>query len=135
METVTTDINMASLLLVTAALLVAIMGSTLTIVTLMFRQSSRHETSIKSVNASVASLGTKVSVLETKVDALDGKVDALDGKFDVMGRDVSDSRERLARVEGHLMAPEGFRLSGPQPPAAVDAPPPEDPGPDQRQAG
>ena len=134
METVTTDINMASLLLVTAALLVAIMGSTLTIVTLMFRQSSRHETSIKSVNASVASLGTKVSVLETKVDALDGKVDALDGKFDVMGRDVSDTRERLARVEGHLMAPEGFTLRTTQPPAVVD-PPPEDPGPHQRQAG
>ncbi len=127
MDTSTLDFN-------TLTLLVAIVGSTLTIVTLMVRQSNRHEDGIKAVNTSVSALETTVIVLETKVTALDGKVTALDGKFDVMGRDVSDTRERLARMEGHLMAPEGFRLRGPQPPASVD-PSPEDPGPDQRQAG
>ena len=119
MDTSTLDFN-------TLTLLVAIMGSTLTIVTLMVRQSNRHEDGIKAVNTNVSALETTVIVLETKVTALDGKVTALDGKFDVMGRDVSDTRERLARMEGHLMAPEGFRLRGPQPPAAAD-PPPEDP--------
>ena len=119
----------------TLALLVAIMGSTLTIVTLMFRQSNRHEDGIRSVNDGVASLGARVAVLETKVDALDGKVTVLDGKVDGMGRDVSDSRERLARMEGHLMAPDGFRARGLQPPRAAVDPPPEDPGTDQRQAG
>ena len=118
----------------TLTLLVAIMGSTLTIGTLMVRQSNRHEDGIKSVNTNVAALETRVIVLETKVDTLDGKFGALDGKFDVMGRDVSDTRQRLARMEGHLMAPEGFRMRGSHPPAAAD-PPPEDPGPDQRQAG
>ena len=117
----------------TLTLLVAIMGSTLTIVTLMFRQSRRYEDCIKPANDSVASLGTRLIVLETKVDALDGKVTALGGKFDVMGRDVSDTREQLGRMAGHLMAPEGFRLRGAKPPVAVD-PSPEDPGTDQRQA-
>ena len=37
------------------------------------------------------------------------RIDALDTKFtnriDAMGGDVSDARERLARIEGHLTAP------------------------------
>ena len=45
MEAATTDLNAASLILATAAVLVAIMGSTLTIITLMFRQFNRHEDS------------------------------------------------------------------------------------------
>ena len=51
-----------------------------------------------------------------------------------MGSDVSDSRERLARIEGHLMAPEGFQMSGPHAPAP-DRPSPEGPDPDHRQTG
>ncbi len=100
MDTSTLDFNTLTLLV---TLLVAIMGSTLTIVSLMFRQFNRHEESIRALN-------TNVAVLDTKVDALDTKVTALEGKVDAMGRDVSDSRERLARVEGHLLAPEGFTL-------------------------
>ena len=95
MDTSTLDFSTLALLV---AIMGSTMGSTLTIVTLMFRQSNRHETSIKSVNDSVVSLGARVTVLDTKVDALDGKVIALDGKFDVMGRDVSNARERLARM-------------------------------------
>ena len=45
-----------------------------------------------------------------------------------MGRDVADTRERLARIEGHLMAPEGF---SPRPPS----PPPAEPAGGERQAG
>ena len=51
------------------------------------------------------SLTDKIEGLDTNVTALDGKVTALgtrvmslEGKFDVTGRDVSDIRERLARV-------------------------------------
>ena len=106
MDTTTLDFN-------TLILLVAIMGSTLTIVAMTVRQSNRHEDGFKSVNTSVAALETRVTALETKVDALDSKVDA-------MGHDVSDARERLARVEGHLMGPESFT---PQP----LHPPTEDP--------
>ena len=120
MDTRTLDFN-------TLTLLVAILGSTLTIVTLMFRQFNRHEDSIKA-------LSTTVAVLDTKVDALDTKVTAVEGKVDVMGRDVSDSRERLARVEGHLLAPGGFTLRHPGQRDAGE-PPSGDPAPDHREAG
>ena len=81
----------------------------------------------------------KIDALDTKVtdkiDALDTKVDALDGKFDVMGPDLSDTRERVARIEGHLMAPEGFRPRHRRLPHPADDPPAEDPNPDHRQTG
>ena len=67
-----------------------------------------------------------------------GQMNRLDDKFEkrfgVMGRDIPEIRESLARVEGFLMAPHGFTPSAPQPPATVD-PPPEEPGTGQRQAG
>ena len=113
MDTSTLDFN-------TLTLLVAIVGSTLTIVSLMFRQFNRHEDSIKA-------LSTNIAVLDTKVTALEGKID-------VMGRDVSDSRERLARVEGHLLAPQGFTLRHPGQRDAGE-PPSGDPAPDHREAG
>ena len=58
---------------------------------------------------------------------------SLEGKVDVMGRDVSDSRERLARVEGHLLAPAGFTLARPGQPEAGNLSP-EDPVADRREA-
>ena len=138
MDTTTLDFNTLTLLV---TLLAAIMGSTLTIVTLMFRQFNQLDTKIGNLDTRVAGLENTVTALDTKVDALngkgdalDGKVDALDAKFDRMGRDVSDARERLARIEGHLMAPEGFRMRGAHPPA-LDQPSTENPNPDHRQAG
>ena len=124
-----------------------ILGSSLMTIAVLLRRMNHLE----------AKLGSRLDVLgtkfETKIDLLDTKfetrIDLLDtkfetritgldtkfgGKLDAMGRDISDIRERLGRVEGHLMAPGGFRLRRPQPPAAVD-PPSEDPGTDQRQAG
>lgn len=115
-----------------------ILGSSLMTIAALLRQMNHLETKLESrlagLDTKFDALDTKFTVLDTKVDALDTKVAAVEGKFEVMGRDVSDIRERLARVEGHLMAPEGFRTRGPQPPAAID-PPSEDPGSDQRQAG
>ena len=118
----------------TLTLLVAIVGSTLTVVTLMFRQFSHLDKKLDKLDTGVTGLETKATALEVKFEGLDGKVTALDAKFDVMARDVSDTRERLARVEGHLMAPEGFTPRTLQPPPPVD-PPPEDSDPDHRQAG
>ena len=134
MDTSTLDFN-------TLTLLVAMIGSTLTIVTLMFRQSNRQEDAIKSLDGKVGILDTKFTVLDTQVTGLDtkvtgleGKVTGLEGKVDVMGRDVSDIRERLARVEGHLITAEGFRMRGLDPAPVIDSPP-EDPSADRRQAG
>ena len=131
MDTTTLDFNTLTLLV---TLLVAIMGSTLTIVTLMLRQFNQLDTKIGNLDTRVAGLENTVTALDTKGDALNGKVDALDAKFDRMGHDVSDARERLARIEGHLMAPEGFRMRDVHPPAP-DQPPTENPNPDHRQAG
>ena len=50
MDTSTLDFN-------TLTLLLAIVGSTLTIVTLMFRQSNRHDDNIKALGTEVAGLG------------------------------------------------------------------------------
>lgn len=58
---------------------------------------------------------------------VESRIDTLSDKFDVMGRDVSDARERPARIEGYLMGPKSF---SPRPPS----PPPTEPD-DERQAG
>ena len=78
----------------TITLMVTIAGSWLPLVGLIFFQFSR---------------------LDTKIDALDTKLDTkIDTKIDALGRDVTDVRERLARVEGHLMGP-GSLAPGPSP--------------------
>ena len=96
MDATAMDVNMASLLLATAAVLVAIVGSTLTIVTLIFRQSNRHEDSIRALDAKFAK------------------------EFKRVRRDIFGVAERLARVEGHLTAPQGFRPHRPQTPEGDD---------------
>ncbi len=124
-----------------------ILGSSLMTITVLLRQMNHLETKLE---ARISGLDTKftdrIDRLDTKftdkIDRLDtkftDKIDRLDTKFtdkiEVVGRDVSDSRERLARVEGYLTAPEGFRLRGSQPSAAAD-PPPENRDTDHRQAG
>ncbi|MYI54010.1 MAG: hypothetical protein F4110_08540 [Acidimicrobiaceae bacterium] len=94
MDTTTLDSN-------TITLMVTIAGSWLTLVGLIFFQFSRLDTKINA-------LDTK---FDTKIDALDTKIDT---KIDALGRDVTDVRERLARVEGHLMGP-GSLAPGPSP--------------------
>ena len=94
-------------------IVVSILGSTLTLVTLMVRQFNHLNSKLDKLDTLVRGLETKVSTLDGKVGGLNGKVERLDSKFDVMARDVSDIRERLGRVEGHLMAPEGFTLRAP----------------------
>ena len=87
MEPVTTDINMASLLLATAAILVTILGSTITTVVLIFRQFNHLDTKIGRLDTK---FDTKIDGLdksfETRIDGLDKKfetrIDGLDKKFD-----------------------------------------------------
>lgn len=80
-------------------------------------------------------LETKVDAIDGKVTVLDGRVTVLDGKIDALAGDVADTRERVARIEGHLMAPGSFTTGGLSP-AAPDEPRPEgrSSDPDQRQA-
>ena len=131
METTTFDTNTLSLLL-------AILGSSFTMVILMYRLYGRLDTKFD----------TKIDRLDTKIDdrfdrldtKFDTKIDALDAKFDTkidaIAGDVADTRERVARIEGHLMAPGSFTTRGLSP-GTPDEPRPEDsgPDPDQRQAG
>ena len=113
----------------------SVLGSSLTTIHLLLRQMNHLD---GRMNGRIDGLEDKftgqIAALDTKFT---GKIAALDtkftGKFDAMGRDISDIRERLARVEGHLMAPEGFTLRSPRPPAAGE-PPPEGPAPDHRRA-
>jgi len=122
---------------------IAVIGSWITIFVAILWQSNRHEDSIKALDTKLTGLDTKVAGLDAKVDGLDAKVDGLesrfdklDGKVDRLGGDVADVRERLARVEGHLMGPGRFTSAGLS--AAVpDEPRPEgrSSDPDQLQAG
>ena len=116
-------------LLVTTVATVA--GSALVVIQVMLAQMNKLEERIDG----------RFTRLEGRLDAkfsdLEGRSEdrftRLEGKFDAMGRDVSDTRERVARIEGHLMAPGGFTPRRTQP-AAADEPTPEDPAPDRRQA-
>ena len=78
----------------------SVLGSTLTVVTLMFRQFNHFDnkldkldTRVTGLEASVSALEASVSALDASVGRLDAKVTALDAKFDVMARDVSDTRD------------------------------------------
>ena len=136
MDTGTLDFN-------TLTLLVAIMGSTLTIITLMFRQFKHFDGKLDALNTRVGRVETTIAPIDARFDGVDARFDGVDARFDAlearfdklearcdaMTSDVSDARERLARIEGHLMAPEGFTLRTPQPPAA------EDPEPGHRESG
>lgn len=76
---------------------------------------------------------TIVGLNLTTIGLLMSQIGGLRDKFDLMGRDVADTRERVARIEGYLMTSGGFALQRPEPPPGSEAPP-EDPAPDRRQA-
>ena len=76
---------------------------------------------------------TIVGLNLTTIGLLMSQIGGLRDKFDLMGRDVADTRERVARIEGYLMPSGGFALQRPEPPPGSEAPP-EDPAPDRRQA-
>ena len=126
MEPVTTDINMASLLLATAAILVTILGSTITTVVLIFRQFNHLDTKIGRLDTK---FDNKIDGLdkkfETRIDGLDkkftGEFRTVHGELRIMRREISNVGERLARVEGHLMGHESFSPSPlPPPPDELD---------------
>ena len=79
----------------------------------------------------VAILGSTLGSTLTMVTMMYRRFDRLDTKFDTkiekLGSDVTEVRERLARLEGHLMGPESFSLRPP-------SPPPAEPDDDERQA-
>ena len=117
----------------TIAMMSMIMGSWITIFVAILWQSNRHEDSIKSLDTKFTTLDTKFDALESRFDALEPRFDKLDGRFDVMGRDLSDARERLARIEGHLLGPESFRAPGVGP-AGSGGLSPQDPNPGHHEA-
>lgn len=130
MDTTTLDFNTLTLMV---TLLVAIAGSTVTIVTLMLRQFNHLDSKIGNLDTRVTGLEKAVTGLETRFTGLETRFDGLETKFDRMARDVADTRERVARVEGHLMAPGDFRMRGLDA-AAPDEPSPDNPDPDRRAA-
>ena len=93
----------------------------------MFRQSNRHEDSIKALDAKFAKEFTGVR----------GEFTGVHSEFTRVRRDIFGVAERLARVEGTLTAPQGFRPHGPLPPEADDSTihDPNDEAEGQRQAG
>jgi len=132
---------------------VTIVGSMLTIVILMYRQFNHFDKKFDDLNTKVGKLETTIAPIDARFDAVDARFDGmdaridarfdgidarldgvdrrfdkLDARFDAMGRDVSDARERLARIEGYLMGPESL---GPKTSPA----PPDGLGDDHRQAG
>lgn len=130
MDTTTLDFNTLTLMV---TLLVAIAGSTVTIVTLMLRQFNHLDSKIGNLDTRVTGLEKAVTGLETRFTGLETRFDGLETKLDRMARDVADTRERVARVEGHLMAPGDFRVRGLDA-AAPDEPSPDNPDPDRRAA-
>lgn len=130
MDTTTLDFNTLALMV---TLLVAIAGSTVTIVTLMLRQFNLLDSKIGNLDTRVTGLDSRFTGLETRFDGLETRFDRLETKFDRMARDVADTRERVARVEGHLMAPGDFRMRRLDP-AAPDEPSPDNPDPDRSAA-
>ena len=56
----------------------------------------------------------KVDALGARSDGVESRLDKLDDKFDRMGSDLSDARESLARIEGHLTAPGSFTVPEPK---------------------
>ena len=82
----------------------------------------------------VTIVGSVLGSTLTTISLLLRQINRLDGRLDVMGRDVSDARERLARIEGHLMAPAGFGIRDPGPPLSGE-PSCGDPDSDPRRAG
>ena len=135
MDTSTFDFN-------TLTLVVAIVGSTLTLVILMHRQFNHFDKKLDDLNTKVGKLETTIAPIDTRFkgidarfdgidarfDGIDSRFDKLEARFDAMGRDVSDARERLARIEGHLMGPASFGTNpSPAPPDGLDD--------DHRQAG
>ena len=78
-------------------------------------------------------VGLNLTSTLATIGLLMGQISGLRDKFDLMGRDVADTRERVARIEGYLMPSGGFTLQRPEPPLGSEAPI-EDPAPDRRQA-
>ena len=67
-------------------------------------------------------LGSTLTTISVLVNQMNRLENGLDGRLNVIGRGVADARERLARIEGYLMSPEGFQARAAHPPDADEAP-------------
>ena len=65
------------------------------------------------VGSVLGSTLTTIGLLMSQMNRLE---DRLSNKIDGLGRDVADTRERVARIEGYLMPSGGFALQRPEPP-------------------
>ena len=78
--------------------------------------------------------GRRLTRVEEQVTENGRRLDELSEASKERGRVLGEVRERLSRMEGYLMAPEGFTLRrAPQPDA--DDPSAGDPGTEHREAG
>ena len=81
----------------------------------------------------VSVLGSTLTTISLLMSQLNRLEDRRGTKTDGMARDVADTRERVAHIEGYLMTSGGFVLRHPEPSPGSEASP-EDPAPDRRQA-
>ena len=129
-------------------IVVSVLGSSLMTVRLLLQQMNHLDTKFDGLNTKFDGLNTKVTALDTKVTALDTRVTELDTKVTALDTRsnrridrldkrlaaLDDVKEGLARIEGYLMAPGGFRPQRPRSSAAEGASP-EDQAADHREAG
>ena len=91
------------------------------------------DTVVLMITIVVSVLGSTLTTISLLMGQLNRLEDRLGTKTDGMARDVADTRERIARIEGYLMTSGGFTSLRPEPPPGSEAPT-EDPAPDRRQA-
>ena len=137
-------------------IVVSVLGSSLMTVRLLLQQmnhldkkfdtkfdglNTKFDTKFDGLNTKVTALDTKVTALDTRVTGLDTKVTALDTRsnrrIDRLEKRLAaldDVKEGLARIEGYLMAPGGFRPYRSRSSAAEGAAP-EDQAADHPEAG
>lgn len=65
-------------------------------------------------------VGSVLGSTLTTISLLMSEIRGLRDKVDLMGRDVADTRERVARIEGYPMPSGGFALQRPEPPSGSE---------------
>ena len=130
-------------------IVVAVLGSSLTTIRLMLRQMNNLEARLtarldrfeenvtaqfKDVAGQFKDVAGQFKEADEKVaDRIDRLDDKVTGRIERLDDKVTDIGERLARVEGHLMAPEGFTLRR-HPSQGTGTQVPGDPAADHREA-
>ena len=179
MEATTADVSTVALMIATTTVLVAIVGSSLMVLSLLLRQIDRLDVKFtgelkefrgevggefKEVRGELSEfrgevrgefkefrgeVGGEFKEVRGELSEMRGesweqraelkehgrRLDELAEGARERGRILGEVRERLARMEGHLLAPEGFTLRPSRQPETTDSPTLEDPVQDRREAG